>query len=237
MIKYLSIADIFSISNGIFGVFSIIVIITNIINYNSINLRIHISLTLILSAIIFDGLDGIIARGTWKSEIGEYLDSLADMTSLIIAPSIFIYFIYSDDISFCIYRQIYIFIALILFISFGIIRLASFNLMKKDNIFIGLPAPASTIILLMISFIKIEYIFVLPAIIIIAALMASEINYPRPGIKIYIITFILIVFTIILGKSCHMIFPIFLLSAILIYVIIGPFFVKFLIKNNKNISK
>jgi phosphatidylserine synthase len=103
--------------------------------------------------------------------------------------------------------------------------------MKKDDIFIGLPAPASTIILLMLSFIKIEFIFILPAIVIISALMASVIKFPKPGIRIDIITFIFIIFIIIFGKSYHMITPIFLLSAILIYAILGPIFVKFFLKN------
>ena len=124
MIKLVSIADIISLTNAIFGFFAILFLLSDLIATEEMRLR--ISFSFILLALLADGLDGIVARKTRKSDIGEYLESMADMTSLTIAPAIFIYVVYHDLVLCCIYSYIYLLIALIVFLLFGIIRLASF---------------------------------------------------------------------------------------------------------------
>jgi len=186
MVSLLSVADSVSIINAIFGLLSIIVLFENF--EIELNLKIRISYSFILLAILGDGLDGILARKLRKSEIGVILDSMADMTSFVIAPSIFIYFVYSNAYDFIFYRSIYLIAALILFLSFGIIRLASFHIMKEKELFIGLPTPASTIILLNLAFLKIDFIYILPAVVIIGAAMASALilgNMDRLAIIMY----------------------------------------------------
>jgi len=228
MIKLLSIADAISITNALFGFFAIIFIISNL--SNSEEFQIRASFSFILLALLADGLDGIIARKTKTSEIGEYLESMADMTSMVIAPAVFIYFIYSDLVSCCLYRQVYLLFALILFLSFGIIRLASFHLMKKNKYFIGLPVPASTIILLIIAFFKVEFIYILPAVVIIGATNVSDIKFPKLGIKINAIASILILLSLVMYDLYFGIAPFLLLIAIIIYLTVGPIYLKFLTK-------
>ncbi len=46
---------------------------------------------LILLGVIADGLDGVLARISTSSEIGELLDSLADIVSFGVAPGLFVY--------------------------------------------------------------------------------------------------------------------------------------------------
>ena len=229
MIKLLSFADTISITNAIFGILSIIFLFSNLID--SQDLRFRISFSFILIAIVADGLDGIVARKIGKSEIGEYLEAMADTTSLVIAPAIFIYFIYSDVTSCCIYKNIYLFFALILFLSFGIIRLASFHILKNDKFFVGFPAPAGTILLLIFSYLKIDFIFILPAVIIIGAVMVSNIKFPKPGLKINSVAVLLIIFTIIIDKNYYGIAPILLFIAVSGYTIGGAIYIKFLVKN------
>ena len=228
MINLLSIADIISISNALFGFLAIIVLMSN--SGICEELQIRLSFSFILLALIADGLDGIVARKTKKSKIGEYLESMADMTSMVIAPAIFIYFIYSDAVSCCLYRQVYLLFALILFLSFGIIRLSSFHLMKTDKYFVGLPASASTIILLIIAFFNVEFIYILPAVVIIGAITVSDIKFLKPGIRINAIAAILILLTIIMYDIYWNIAPFLLLTAIIIYVTVGSIFLKFLTK-------
>ena len=189
MIKLLSFADLISISNAVFGALSILVLFTNI------DLKIHISFSLILLGLLADGLDGIIARRTRKSNIGEYLEAMADMASMVIAPAVFIFFIYfsSEAISTDVFRQIYMLIALILFLFFGIVRLASFNIMKEKKTYVGLPASASAIILLIFAYFEVDFIFILPAVIIIGAVMVSDIIFPKPNILINAAALILII--------------------------------------------
>jgi len=228
MIKLLSIADAISITNALFGFLAIIVIISNLGNCEEFQIR--ASFSFIFLALLADGLDGIVARKTKKSEIGEYLESMADMTSMVIAPSVFIYFCYADLISCCLYRQAYLLFALILFLSFGIIRLASFHLMKKNKYFIGLPVPASTIILVIIAFFKVEFIYILPAVVIVGATNVSDIQFPKFGIKINAIATILILLTLVMYNLYWGIAPFLLLIAIIIYITVGPIYIKYFTK-------
>ena len=229
MIKLVSIADVVSITNAIFGFFAILLLLSDLIS--SEEMRLHISFSFILLALLADGLDGFIARKTKKSDIGEYLESMADMTSLIIAPAIFIYVVYHDLVLCCIYSHIYLLIALIVYLLIGIIRLASFHLMKNERLFIGLPASASTIILLVLAYFEVKFIHIFPAIVLISLAMIINIPFPKTGYKINTIAAILIFLTIILGKNYYGFAPILLLVAILIYSIGGPFYTKFFVKN------
>ena len=227
MINLLSIADVISITNAIFGILAILFLLP-IGTCEEFQLR--ASFSFILLALLADGLDGIVARKTGKSNIGEYLESMADMTSLVIAPAVFIYFTYSDLIGYSFYRYIYLLIALILFLSFGIIRLASFHLMKKERYFIGLPASASTILLLILAYFEVEFVYILPAVIIIGAAMASDIKFPKPRIRINTIATILILLTLVMDKSYYGIAPLLLFIAIILYAIGGPIYIKILVK-------
>ena len=225
MISLLSFADLISIANAIFGILSIIFLFSNLID--SQELRFHVSFSFILIAILADGLDGIVARKIGRSEIGEYLEAMADMTSLTIAPGIFIYLVYSDIAASYFYENIYLFFALILFLSFGIIRLASFHILKNDKLFVGFPAPASTILLLILAYFKIDFIFILPAVIIIGAAMVSNIKFPKPGLRINSVAALLIIFTIAFDKSYYGIAPVLLFIAVLGYTIGGAIYIKF----------
>lgn len=228
MIKLLSVADIISITNALFGFLSIIFLFSDIID--SQELRFRVSFSFILLALLADGLDGIVARKVRKSDIGEYLESMADMTSLTIAPAIFIYFIYSDKIASYLYENTYLLFALVLFLAFGIIRLASFHIMKEDRIFVGLPASASTILLLILAYYKVDLIYILPAVVIIGAAMASDIKFPKPALKMNIIAAVLIILALILDKSYYGIALLLLFTAILIYSIGGSIYIKFFAK-------
>ena len=73
MIKLLSIADVVSLTNAILGFLAILMIFSN---------ETRLAFSFILLALLADGLDGIVARKLGKSDIGEYLESMADMTSL-----------------------------------------------------------------------------------------------------------------------------------------------------------
>jgi CDP-diacylglycerol--serine O-phosphatidyltransferase len=219
----LSLADYFSLMNAIFGFLGIIVLFLNIIPDE---IKFRISISFLLLAIIADGLDGIIARKTFRSEVGEHLDSMADMTSMGIATSIFVYLSYHDIISNSFYSQIYLIFALVFFISSAIIRLSSYYKIKKENYFIGLPAPASSIIILMLAYIRVDFIFILPIIIIISATMICNIHFPKPKIKIDIIATLLILITLIIGDYLNFFAPVLLLAAMILYAIGGPIYLK-----------
>ena len=90
MIRILSLADIITITNAVLGFLALLMVFSN---------QLQIAASLILLGLLTDGLDGIVARHVRKSSIGEYLEAIADMISLSIAPLVLLYKIYSDMFS------------------------------------------------------------------------------------------------------------------------------------------
>ncbi len=115
---------------------------------------------LILLAAVFDLLDGLTARALKaKSEFGKQLDSLADIVSFGVAPSIILFnWLYlvliesSADSTFELisanFVQSLILFCSLLFAASAAIRLARFNISQNEgNLFCGLPAPAGALII------------------------------------------------------------------------------------------
>jgi len=137
----------------------------------------------ILLSLIFDGLDGKLARLTNAiSRFGVEFDSLADVVSFGIAPGILIYRWALHS-----YGRIG-WLAAFLYVACGAMRLARFNAMVDDDekrYFTGLPIPAAAA--LIASFVILyEYLFGAaadkPSIIagiayVLAFLMVSNIKY------------------------------------------------------------
>lgn len=103
-------------------------------------------------AAILDFFDGFFARAlNVRSPIGKDLDSLADVISFGLAPSIFIYYMISKNEQvlngegLILYSPFFaLFIA-----AFSAIRLAKFNNdTRQSHSFIGLPTPANAIFLI-----------------------------------------------------------------------------------------
>lgn len=98
------------------------------------------SAQLIVVAVIFDMLDGRIARMTGTtSEFGAQLDSLADIVSFGVAPAVIAYQwgLATLDRSY---------LAAFFFVMCAAIRLARFNVQRKvvdGRYFVGLPSPAA----------------------------------------------------------------------------------------------
>ena len=137
---------------------------------------------LILLALVFDGLDGRIARMTnTTSQFGVEFDSLADIISFGIAPAMLLYFFIGNE-----FGRFGILVSA-LYVIFGAIRLARFNIStaKTDpNVFIGLPIPTAAIfvsmwILLFHKYTLEDYAIILLFLTLgIAVLMVSNFRYP-----------------------------------------------------------
>ena len=137
---------------------------------------------LILLALIFDGLDGRIARMTnTTSQFGVEFDSLADIISFGIAPAMLLYFFTGHE-----FGRFGILVSA-LYIIFGAIRLARFNIItaKTDpNVFIGLPIPTAAVfvsmwILLFHKYTLENYSIILLFLALgVAVLMVSNFRYP-----------------------------------------------------------
>ena len=137
---------------------------------------------LVLLALVFDGLDGRVARMTnTTSQFGVEFDSLADIISFGIAPAMLLYFYIGHN-----YGRFGILVSA-LYVIFGAIRLARFNIStaKTDpNVFIGLPIPTAAVfvsmwVLLFHKYTLEDYSIALLFLALgVAVLMVSNFRYP-----------------------------------------------------------
>ncbi len=137
---------------------------------------------LVLLALVFDGLDGRVARITnTTSQFGVEFDSLADIISFGIAPAMLLYFFVGYD-----FGRFGILVSA-LYVVFGAIRLARFNIStaKTDpNVFIGLPIPTAAVFVSMWILLFHKYALQSYSIVLlffalgVAILMVSHFRYP-----------------------------------------------------------
>jgi archaetidylserine synthase len=218
MIRILSIADIVTILNAVLGFLALLMVFSD---------QLQIAASLILLGLLTDGLDGIVARRLGKSRIGEYLEAIADMVSLSIAPLVLLYKIYYGMVVSQQYLLLILDIVLVFSLICSIIRLSSFSLLKEKQFFLGLPTSTSAIFLVLISFLKPDIWYILPVIIILSLAMISPILFPKPGLKVNLIAAVFIIVTILLDGMYFNIAPLLLLVALFIYIIFGPIYLWF----------
>lgn len=231
LIKQISLADMFTMANGLIGMFAIMYIIDK--NFKP-------ACILLFIAIFIDGSDGAIARYL-KSEhkLGIYLDSVSDSISFCFAPAVLIYTIYYDTkrgTSFEDLRNALTVICCSFLFIFGTLRLARFTYFSqhKAKNYFGLPTPALTFFIVCLVIITTNNSFfpdsnksyhTLPIIILLSLLMISEIKYPKIRGKLIIFGIIAIIFGIfgVLYKGeYYNLIGIIALFLILTYIISSP---------------
>jgi len=138
---------------------------------------------LILLSLVLDGLDGRVARLTNTcSRFGIEFDSLADIVAFGVAPALLMYLFIGHD-----FGRFGV-VASALFVIFGAVRLARFNIMTSQvepSVFIGVPIPTAAVFisLLVLLFekygVKNDYgIVIMVLSIMVSFLMVSNIRYP-----------------------------------------------------------
>ncbi len=167
--------NIFTVVNMFCGFFSII---------EAMQEKFIAASWLIIIAGVFDGLDGKIARFTnTKSKFGEEFDSLADLISFGVAPSILMYTIYFEA-----FGNLGIVLSFIPIVC-GAFRLGRFNITsssEQKHVYLGLPIPVYA--LTIASFITFNFsvwgiirldFFLVPLLLLLSILMASRIKYEK----------------------------------------------------------
>lgn len=225
MIKLIAPADVITLTNAVFGFLAVLFLVSPPIF--SEESHIEIAFVLILFAILADGLDGIVARKTRHGKLGEYLEAMADMTSLGIAPAVFVYKLYGDMFACSPFLFMGLIILLLLFIVCGIIRLSSFHIIKQQNFFLGLPASASTIIVIVTTFVGIPFFAMLILLLVVSLAMIAPIPFLKPGVRINSTAGILILLTILFRHAYVNVFPLLLFFAVIMYIVGGLLYVKF----------
>ena len=199
----------------------------------------------ILLSLIFDGLDGRVARLTnATSKFGAEFDSLADIVAFGVAPAMLFYFSVGH-----MYGKVGSLLCA-MYVVFGAIRLARFNIMigvSEPSVFIGVPIPTAAVVLAMwilfyggYSMLKgIEW-GLLVGSGLLSFLMVSNIRYPsfkkidlKKAHLIKILVYLIIVFSLLY------VYPIevgtALITAYLVYGLVRGIYTFFVAKFHKNL--
>jgi len=160
------------------SIFTAVISITAAINGNF-----EKSVWLIFLSLLFDGIDGRIARLTHTtSKFGVEFDSLADIVAFGVAPAMLLYFYVGYE-----YGRFGT-LVMALYIIFGAIRLARFNVSVANvdpTVFIGVPIPTAAIFvsIWVLMFLRYEFLseyswILLLGTLLTSILMVSNIRYP-----------------------------------------------------------
>jgi len=145
MIREFHLADWFTLANAFCGVGALFSVMTYLQTLDDLHLL--LACGLIPVALLFDVLDGRIARWRNKSSaLGRELDSLADVISFGVAPAVIAYG--------CGMQGLYDRIVLAYFVACGVSRLARYNVTAetlsegtgKVKYFEGTPIPTSIVL-------------------------------------------------------------------------------------------
>jgi CDP-diacylglycerol--serine O-phosphatidyltransferase len=150
MIREFHLADWFTLANAVCGSGAIFSVMTYL-EVSDVT-HVYIACALVAAALVFDVLDGRIAR--WRqraSVLGQELDSLADVISFGVAPAMIAYG--------CGMQGLYDRIVLVYFITCGVSRLARYNVTAdalsegtgKVRYFEGTPIPTSIVLVLVLA--------------------------------------------------------------------------------------
>ena len=106
----------------------------------------EMALWAIIAGAVFDFFDGMVARLLHvSSPIGKELDSLADVVTFGVAPSM-VLCMWTGTLLFGHTLPMYVMFAPLLMAAFSALRLAKFNLDERQTMgFIGLPTPANAL--------------------------------------------------------------------------------------------
>ena len=145
MIREFHLADWFTLGNAVCGMGALFSTMTYLETGNI--KHVYFACALVVAALIFDVIDGRVARWRQKSSaMGRELDSLADIISFGVAPAIIAYG--------CGMQGFYDRIVLAYFVACGVSRLARYNITAealsdggdKVKYFEGTPIPTSVLL-------------------------------------------------------------------------------------------
>ena len=174
MKSFIAISDIISLLNMSSGFLAII---------SSIDHNFELAAILMIIAIMFDSVDGWVARKTNRQDnlgFGKNIDSLSDIVSFGVAPAIFIYSCINTTPG--IFETTVILTSLLIVVC-GVLRLTRYNVIagKIDTTdFIGFPIPGISFALASyyLSGLFNPYIALILSVVI-SILMISNIRYPK----------------------------------------------------------
>ncbi|MEW1860049.1 CDP-diacylglycerol--serine O-phosphatidyltransferase [Streptomyces sp. NBC_00669] len=191
----LSIADALTLGNAICGFMAVYftttgVLVPHLMGNGDSAMSKHSAanaVTLMLMASVFDLFDGLVARKLRSSAMGAELDNLSDLISFGLAPAYFVvvWGIVSDDAHGKVAAA-----AAVLVVLAVVLRLARFSCTTlRDGVFQGMPSPFGAMTVVSLVLLELPFLPTVIAIVGVAWLMVSRVEYPKPRGRLALITF------------------------------------------------
>jgi len=189
-----------------------------------------LSARLLLAAAVADALDGIVARARGSTEVGQYLDSLADVVSFSVAPALFVLGIVRTEWS--ITRSeptAQLAVAALVataFVAAGVVRLGLYTAYDSgDYVTEGVQTTLAATVLAAAYLAGIQRAAVLlAATAVLVYLMVAPVRYPelypRDAFVLGLVQSLALLFPTVLGRA----FPKALLVSALAYLVLAPRF-------------
>ncbi|TSB32102.1 CDP-diacylglycerol--serine O-phosphatidyltransferase [Streptomyces benahoarensis] len=182
----LSIADTLTLGNAICGFMAVYftttgVLIPHLTGMDDGGMARHsaaMAVILMLLASVFDLFDGLVARKLRASAMGAELDNLSDLISFGLAPAYFVvtWGMVAQDAN----QQVSVVAAVVVLLAV-VLRLARFSCVPmRDGMFQGMPGPFGALTVVAIVLLELPFLPTLLAIIGVAWLMVSRVEYPKP---------------------------------------------------------
>lgn len=229
VLKMLTLADLFSLGNGLLGVLSII---------SALGDETRLAFSLITLAVLFDGVDGGVARlGYGGGRLGPKLDSASDLVSFVVAPTILFWSVYRDqswlpflsgDMALLVSAgAVFVFCALYFFS--GVLRLARFDYLRggeRHDYFLGVTTPGAATVLASLALLELDVVPSLILVALAAILMTSRVRLPKVRGVLAPISAAVLIVAASFGDTFHNLGPLLLLSFFFAYLVFGPGYVR-----------
>lgn len=186
----------------------------------------HLAARIILLASIADGLDGILATKLNGSEVGPYLDSLADVASFCVAPAFLVVAVARNEGLFADPTYRYAVVAVgALFVAMGVMRLALYTAYDtEEKSTEGVPSTLAGTILAVAVLAGVGGPVLFVGMGVFAILMVTQIPYPDLRIRDALIMGVVQALAVLAPTVWHALFPRVLLVWALSYLLLGPIF-------------
>ena len=177
--RRLSGADAVTLCNAVVGFAAGVVVFSDL----------HLAARLILLSVIVDALDGITARNGGSSDVGPLLDSITDVVSFGVTPSLFVYAVLRATYGDLSMAEPALFVGMVvvasLYAVFSILRTAFYTTyFEGADERPGMPNSLGAILLATAYLAGITDPLVLTAgATLLAVAQVSPFDYPKPGVK------------------------------------------------------
>jgi CDP-diacylglycerol--serine O-phosphatidyltransferase len=156
-VENIELKDLFTLANAACG---FLVILLPVAGFQFQLVSLDVGVVLIVLAVLFDFLDGRIARSSpgGHNVFGREIDSLADAVSFGVAPLAYIAWKNPGVFSVALGLG---FAALFFYLFCALVRLAQYNIQQERSIYYGLPTPPAALLAIAAQFVVPQFVWLI----------------------------------------------------------------------------